>query len=77
MADNDNTELDSVPSPSGMLQRKPLVLTLDEPLISDVLANEGKSGQPASPASNDNTESIQRPTKDTREILVTLARTTA
>jgi len=58
MADNDNTELHSVPSPSGMVQRKPLVLTLDEPLVSDGLANEGDFGQLALPAKNDNTKSF-------------------
>jgi len=54
VADNDNTELHSVPSPSGIVQRKPLVLTLDEPLVSDGLANEGDSGQSTLPASNEN-----------------------
>ena len=56
VADNDNTELHSVQSPSGMVQRKPLVLTLDEPLVSDESANEGGFGQLAVPASNDNNE---------------------
>lgn len=63
VADNDNTELHSVPSPSGMVQRKPLVLTLDEPLVSDGLANEGDFGQLAVPASNDNTKSFSGPPK--------------
>lgn len=63
VADNDNTELHSVPSPSGRVQRKPLVLTLDEPLVSDGLANEGDFGQLALPAKNDNTKSFSGPPK--------------
>ena len=69
VAENDNTELHSMPSPSGMVQRKPLVLTLDEPLFSDGLANEEKSGLPASPASNDNTNSFLGPPKTPEQFL--------
>ena len=63
VADNDNTELHSVPSPGGMVQRKPLVLTLDESLVGDEIANEGDFGQLAVPASNDNTKSFSGPPK--------------
>ena len=63
VADNDNTELHSVPSPGGMVQRKPLVLTLDESLVGDGIANEGDFGQLAVPASNDNTKSFSGPPK--------------
>ena len=69
MADNDNTELHSVPSPSGRVQRKPLVLTLDEPLVSDELANKGNSGRATLPASNDNTESFSEPPKTPEQFL--------
>ena len=58
-----------MPSPSGMVQRKPLVLTLDEPLVSDGLANEGDFGQLAVPASNDNTKSFSGPPKTPEQFL--------